>query len=134
MSGRNNRSTDPSSHKMTSQRSSNFKLSNELEEAASSKVTIKNNKNQYNIKWQTEVTGKKTAKAKRKVLLMGDSHICRIDKSNVLNKSILASGFGGLKSNQVIFRHKQSINSNIQSVDEVAIHVGSNDVWELMKR
>ena len=41
---------------------------------------------------------------------------------------IVAKGIGGIKSDQLISRHKQTINSELQRFDEVIIHVGSNDI------
>ena len=37
-------------------------------------------------------------------------------------------GIGGIKSDQLISRHKRTINSELQKFDEVIIHVGSNDI------
>ena len=45
-----------------------------------------------------------------------------------MHESILAKRIGGVKSNQVLSLHKPNINSNIESPDEVIIHVGSNDI------
>ena len=64
----------------------------------------------------------------RKILLLGDSHVHRLDDKKLLQNDIIAKGIGGLRSDQVISRHKQTINSEATSTDEVVIHIGSNDI------
>ena len=64
----------------------------------------------------------------QKILLLGDSHVRRLDEKKLLAKSIAAKGIGGIKSDQIISRHKQTINSELQKFEEVIIHIGSNDI------
>ena len=52
----------------------------------------------------------------------------RLSESHVLSKQISANGIGSLRSNQILSRHKQVINSELASCDEVIIHIGSNDI------
>ena len=63
----------------------------------------------------------------KRVLLLGDSHVCRVAESNLLSHCFDAKGIGGLHSNQLISKHKGIINSDLPKVEEVIIHVGSND-------
>ena len=75
-----------------------------------------------------ENTSQSNASGERKVLLLGDSHVRRLGESHLLSKQISANGIGGLRSNQILSRHKQVINSELASCDEVIIHIGSNDI------
>ena len=52
----------------------------------------------------------------------------RLEEKKLLTKSITAKGIGGIKSDQIISRQKQTINSELQKFDEVIIHIGSNDI------
>lgn len=52
----------------------------------------------------------------------------RLSDCNLLPMSIPTKGLGGLRSNRIISRHKQMINGELLKVDEVIIHIGSNDV------
>ena len=72
------------------------------------------------LECKTEIT--------QKTLLLGDSHVRRLDEKKILAKSIAAKGIGGIKSDQIISRHKQTINSELPKFDEVIIHIGSNDI------
>ena len=63
-----------------------------------------------------------------KTLLLGDSHVRRLDEKNLLAKSIAAKGIGGIKRDQIISRDKQTINSELQKFDEVVILIGCNDI------
>jgi len=60
----------------------------------------------------------------RKILLLGDSHIRRLDEEKVLRWPIAAKGIGGINE-QLISRHKQTSNSELQKFDEVIIHIGT---------
>ena len=64
---------------------------------------------------------------KKTVLLLGDSHVRRLNDCNFLPERISAKGLGGLRSNQTLSRHKQTINSELSKTDEVIIYIGSND-------
>ena len=75
-----------------------------------------------------ENTSQSNASGERKVLLLGDSHVRQLGESHLLSKQISANGIGGLRSNQILSRHKQVINSELASCDEVIIHIGSNDI------
>ena len=66
--------------------------------------------------------------ASKKVLLLGDSHVRRVGESNFLANCFIAKGIGGLLSGQLISKHRGSVNSILPNVDEVVIHVGSNDI------
>ena len=61
-----------------------------------------------------------------KVRVLGDSQVKRLVKKKM--KNIFLFGFGGLKSDQVLIKHKQIIEDKIHEVDEVILHVGYNDV------
>ena len=73
-------------------------------------------------------TSQSNVSGERKVLLHGDSHVRRSGESHLLAKQISANGIGGLRSNQIFSRHRQVINSELASCDEVIIHIGSNDI------
>ena len=75
----------------------------------------------------TNVNGK-TAPVNKKILILGDSHVRRLNDCKLLPDSIVAKGIGGRRSNQIISRHKQTINSELTTTDEVIIHIGSNNV------
>ena len=75
----------------------------------------------------TNVNGK-TAPVNKKIPLLFDSHVRRLNDCKLLPDSMVAKGIGGLRSNQIISRHKQTINSELTTTDEVVIHIGSNDV------
>ena len=64
----------------------------------------------------------------KRVLFLGDSHVRRDAESNLLSHCFDAKGIGGLQSNQLISKHKGIINSDLPKVEEVIIHVGSNDI------
>ena len=83
---------------------------------------------------KNEIIGNETTKAQGKILLIGDSHVRRLQESNPLHESIiLPKGIGGVKSNQVLSRHKPNINRDLESADEVIIHLSSNDISQLIK-
>ena len=83
----------------------------------------KRNKNSHSSKETGDFVSQK-----KNVLLLGDSHVQRLNDCNVLPENISAKGQGGLRSNQILSRHKQTINSELLKSDEVIIHIGSNDV------
>lgn len=64
--------------------------------------------------------------SKKNVLVLGDSHVRRLDQNKL--QHIKLAGVGGLKSGNIISTHKGIINSSINQVDEVIIHIGSNDI------
>ena len=72
--------------------------------------------------------------AKQRVLLLGDSHVRRVAESNSLSHCFAAKGIGGLQSNQLISKHKGILNSDLPKVEEVIIHVGSNDISKNVKQ
>ena len=80
------------------------------------------NRNGYN--------GNKTSSATqaKKILLLGDSHVRRLDADKLKKHSITSAGIGGLLSGQLHSRHKQTINSELPSATEVVLHIGSNDI------
>ena len=47
-----------------------------------------------------------------------------LDEKNLLGKSIKAVRIGGLKSDQVISRHRGTINSDLPETYKVIIHIG----------
>ena len=61
------------------------------------------------------------------ILLLGDSHVRRLDEKKLLDKSIKAVGIGGLESAQVNSRHRGTINSKLIDTNKVITHIGSND-------
>ena len=75
-----------------------------------------------------ENTSQSNVSGERRVLLLGDSHVRRLGESHLLSKRISANGIRGLRSNQILSRHKQVINSELASCDEVIVHIGSNDI------
>ena len=81
----------------------------------------------------TNVNGK-TASVNKKILLLGDSHVRRLNDCKLLPDSIVAKGIGGHRSNQIISCHKQTINSELTTTDEVIIDIGSNDVSKGIKQ
>ena len=46
----------------------------------------------------------------------------------LLGKSIKATGIGGLRSDQLISKHRGTINSELPETKKIIIHIGSNDV------
>ena len=52
----------------------------------------------------------------------------RLDEKKLLDTSIKAVGIGGSKSDQVISRHRGTINSELPEIYKVIIHIGSNYV------
>ena len=92
------------------------------------KVKRRKNKGRNNKSASGNENTSPLASGERKVLLLGDSHIRRLGESHLLSKQISANGIGGLRSNQILSRHKQVINSELASCDEVIIHIGSNDI------
>ena len=85
-----------------------------------------------NMRIRVQVVMKTPAKAmyqeKGKFYFFGDSHVRQLGESHLLPKQISANGIGGLCSNQILSRHKEVINSELASCDEVIIHIGSNDI------
>ncbi len=63
---------------------------------------------------------------KKKALLLGDSHVRRLNPDKLTN--IIAAGIGGLKSDEILKKHKQVISENIDEVCDVIIHIGTNDL------
>ena len=59
-------------------------------------------------------------------LVIGDSHIKRLDNTKM--PGVIACGIGGLKSNEVMRRHANTLKDNLPKSKEVILHVGSNDV------
>ena len=59
-------------------------------------------------------------------LVIGDSHIKRLDNTKM--PGVKACGIGGLKSNEVMRRHANTLKDNLPKSKEVILHVGSNDV------
>ena len=72
--------------------------------------------------------------ATKRVLLLEDSHVRRVGESNSLSSCITAKGIDGLQSDHLISKHKGSINSNLPNVEDVIIHVGSNDISKGVKQ
>ena len=68
------------------------------------------------------------------MLLLGDSHVRRVEELNLLSSCYIAKGIGGLKSVQLISKHRGIINSHLDKVDEVTLHVGSNDISKGVKQ
>ena len=62
----------------------------------------------------------------KKVLLLGDSHIRRLDSSKLNNTT--AAGLGGIKSSQSIKRCPKTTTDEVESSEEIIIHIGSNDI------
>ena len=87
-------------------------------------IIIRKNEPKQNYKLYDE--NRKAGTSKR-VLLRGDSHVRRAAESNLLSHCFAAKVIGGLQSNQLISEHKGIINSDLPEVEEVIIHVGSND-------
>jgi len=58
----------------------------------------------------------------------------KLNDCNLHPERISARGLGGLRSNQIVSRHKQTINNELSKNDEVMIHMGSNDVSKGVKQ
>ena len=61
-------------------------------------------------------------------LLLGDSHVLRLNETKLLGKSIIAKGIGRLRSDQLISKHRGTINSELPENKTIIIHIGSNDI------
>ena len=81
-----------------------------------------------------KVNGTLESNTPRRILLLGDSHVRRVGETNSLSNCILARGIGGLKSDQLVSKHRGTINSELEKTDEVIIHVGSNDISKGVKQ
>ena len=77
-------------------------------------------------KANTNKNKKKVNQQMKKVLLLGDSHIRRLDSSKLNNTT--AAGLGGITSSQLIKRHAKTITDEVESSEEIIIHIGSNDI------
>ena len=62
------------------------------------------------------------------IIIIDNDNVRPLNDCKLLPDSIVAKGIGGLRSNQIISRHKQTINNELTTTDEVIIHIGSNDV------
>ena len=86
------------------------------------KVKRRKNKGRNNGKHENksvsgnENTSQSNVSGERKVLLLGDSRVRRLGESHLLSKQISANGIGGLRSNQILSRHKKVINSELAPV------------------
>ena len=69
---------------------------------------------------------KKGNQQMKKVLLLGDSHVRRLDSSKLNNP--IAAGLGGITSSQLTKRHAKTIADEVESSEEIIIHIGSNDI------
>ena len=120
------------SYSRNSRFSSNFSTSSQVPHQSSNICsTIKINDPQQDGKLYD--VNRKAGTSKR-VLLLGDSHVRRVGESNSLSHCFAAKGIGGLQSNQIISKHKGFINSDLPKVEEVIIHVGSNDISKNVKQ
>ena len=75
---------------------------------------------------EKQVNTNKSKSTGKKCLLLGDSHVRRLDKAKLKNTA--CAGIGGLMSKSFIQRHSNTINKEIATSNEVIIHVGSNDI------
>ena len=75
---------------------------------------------------EKQVNTNKSKSTGKKCLLLGDSHVRRLDKAKLKNTT--CAGIGGLMSQNFIQRHSNTINKEIATSNEVIIHVGSNDI------
>ena len=103
----------------------------------SRKANNNNNNNSYNdqnYKSNKKSANKPKPEAKKRVLLLGDSHVRRVDESKSLPEYFIAKGIGGLRSEQLVSKHRGTINSELQKVDEIIVHIGSNDISKGMKK
>ena len=100
------------------------KLNNRDHNSKQSNNNTNNNSNDINS-YHQEDAERRTSH--RKILLLGDSHVHRLDDKKLFQNDIIAKGIGGVRSEQVISRHKKTINSEATSTDEVVIQIGSND-------
>ena len=79
-----------------------------------------NNNNGHNVnKLGKDCNNKKT-------IIIGDSHVKRLHNQQIPNTK--ANGIGGLQSYQLISRQASFVNKEIDSVDELIIHAGCNDI------
>ena len=62
----------------------------------------------------------------KKTIIIGDSHVKRLYNQQIHNTK--ANGIGGLQSYQLISRQASFVNKEIDSVDEIIIHAGCNDI------
>ena len=67
-----------------------------------------------------------SANSNNVTLVLGDSHVKRLDDSKMPN--VKSHGIGGLRSNQVVKRQGQQLSLDVPKAKEVILHVGVNDV------
>ena len=68
------------------------------------------------------------------MLLLGGSQVGQVDESNSLPECFITKGIGGLRSEQLASKHRTAINDELQKVDEIIIHIGSNDISKGMNK
>ena len=63
------------------------------------------------------------------------THIFHASMNDNLCLSILLQkGIGSLRSKQLVSNHRGTINSELQKVDEIIVHIGSNDISNGIKK
>ena len=77
-----------------------------------------------NLEWNTS----------SRVLLLGDSHVRRFGETNVLSNCIKVRGIEGVKSDQLVSKPRETVNSELEKRDDVIIHVRSNDISNGVKQ
>ena len=110
----------------TSSFTSKNKVPNKQAWKPSSAIHSNNGSNNVTPKANEKKKKKKGSQQMKKVLLLGDSHVRRLDSSKLNN--IVAVGLGGVTSSQLIKRHAKTIKDEVESSEEIIIHIGSNDI------
>ena len=127
-----NKNQRSKSYSRNSRFSSNFCNSSQVSHQSSDICsTIRKNDPKQESKLYNE---NRKAGTSKMVLLLGDSYVRRVAESNSLSHCFTAKGIGGLQSNQLISKQKGIINSELPKVEDVIIHVGSNEISKNFKQ
>jgi len=121
----NNNFSRKSKTRLGNGRSNNNKSNSKVENY---NCTKKNANSSHN---KLDTNAKCKPNASKRVLL-DDSHVRRAAESNFLPDCFIAKGIRGLRSEQLVSKYRGIINGELQKVDEVIIHVGSDDIGKGM--
>ena len=86
----------------------------------------RNNKVQGKKNEKTTTQKEPSANNNNITVVLGDSHVKRLDDSKMPN--VKSHGIGGLRSNQLVKRQDQQLSLDEPKAKEVILHVGVNDV------